>query len=382
MYTAIARENLEMKVFYKYYAVLPGAALLYGIYLWNFQSETIIAYIDRKIADGWQLLWIIFAVLTAFVVYQLQENKKWEYIYSFPWSKRDIYAKSFWGMHLGALIGGGIYGVFYAVKCFELSKGDSAIHVLLSALLNLLFFLTCCALTEWIIIAAAHVWQGVILAAVFVWFWLPLAVQNVGFIGLSFIGGKEPEAVIVQKVFMNLGGGIRYPLELDQKIFLGTVYGGRTWEIWNNCYIYVLIVCGVGLCLFLAVCLRRSKKQFLKLGVSQNSAFSRLTGLWNRRVAAVVLGILLFHTVTNFILERSIYAGEESASLWIPGIFFVSKTDLMNEGTEQMTKLMKHTSLEQGKAAVLCVLCVAAVQLIIWGLQKIRRKINERVDLL
>ena len=84
-----------MKFFSKYALVLPPAALLYGICVWNmkYPGDELVQIMDNLI-NGWLLITVIFAELSAGIVYQLQQKKKQQYIYSLPLTKKDIYQKS------------------------------------------------------------------------------------------------------------------------------------------------------------------------------------------------------------------------------------------------------------------------------------------------
>lgn len=80
-----------MKFFRKYDLVLPPVALLYGIFAWNMKYPgNELAQIMDNLVNGWFLITVLFAALSAGIVYQLQQNKKQQYIYSFPWTKKDI----------------------------------------------------------------------------------------------------------------------------------------------------------------------------------------------------------------------------------------------------------------------------------------------------
>lgn len=71
-----------MKFFRKYNLVLPPAALLYGISAWNikYPEDGLPQTMMDDLVNGWLLIIILFAALSAGIVYQLQQNKKQQYI--------------------------------------------------------------------------------------------------------------------------------------------------------------------------------------------------------------------------------------------------------------------------------------------------------------
>ena len=73
-----------MNFFNKYYLILPPAAMFYGMWMFHMEYPQTIMNV---FVYGWQLLAFLFAVLAAGIVYQLQQNKKQQYIYSFPWTQ-------------------------------------------------------------------------------------------------------------------------------------------------------------------------------------------------------------------------------------------------------------------------------------------------------
>ena len=107
-----------MKFFRKYALVLPPAALLYGIFAWNmkYPGDGLPQTMMDNLVNGWLLITVLFAALSAGIVYQLQQNKKQQYIYSFPWTKKDIYQKSLTKLHISLLFAEIIYGIFFAMK--------------------------------------------------------------------------------------------------------------------------------------------------------------------------------------------------------------------------------------------------------------------------
>ena len=86
-----------MKFFRKYDLVLPPAALLYGISAWNikYPEDGLPQTMMDDLVNGWLLIIILFAALSAGIVYQLQQNKKQQYIYSLPWTKKDTYKTAY-----------------------------------------------------------------------------------------------------------------------------------------------------------------------------------------------------------------------------------------------------------------------------------------------
>ena len=81
--------------------------------------------------DGWLLIIILFAALSAGIVYQLQQNKKQQYIYSLPWTKKDIYQKSLTKLHISLLFAEIIYGIFFAMKIATIPNAESITNVII-----------------------------------------------------------------------------------------------------------------------------------------------------------------------------------------------------------------------------------------------------------
>lgn len=70
-----------MRFFRKYDLVLPPAALLYGIFAWNmkYPGDGLPQTMMDNLVNGWLLITVLFAALSAGIVYQLQQNKKQQY---------------------------------------------------------------------------------------------------------------------------------------------------------------------------------------------------------------------------------------------------------------------------------------------------------------
>ena len=107
-----------MKFFKKYYLVLPPVALIYGIYILNikYPYDGFPQTLMDSIINGWLLIWVLFAALSGGIIYQLQQSKKQQYIYSLPWTKKDIYKNSAAGLLVSLMIAEVIYGIFFAAK--------------------------------------------------------------------------------------------------------------------------------------------------------------------------------------------------------------------------------------------------------------------------
>ena len=62
-----------MRFFRKYDLVLPPAALLYGIFAWNmkYPGDGLPQTMMDNLVNGWLLITVLFAALSAGIVYQL-----------------------------------------------------------------------------------------------------------------------------------------------------------------------------------------------------------------------------------------------------------------------------------------------------------------------
>ena len=171
-----------MKFFRKYDLVLPPAALLYGIFVWNmkYPGDELVQIMDNLI-NGWLLITVLFAALSAGIVYQLQQNKKQQYIYSLPWTKKDIYQKSLTKLHISLLFAEIIYGIFFAMKIATIPNAESITNVIICTLWNAVMCFAFCALIQISLIVTAYIWQGLVIAVVTFYVILPMILQILAF---------------------------------------------------------------------------------------------------------------------------------------------------------------------------------------------------------
>ena len=84
-----------MKFFKKYYLVLPPVALIYGIYILNikYPYDGFPQTLMDSIINGWLLIWVLFAALSGGIIYQLQQSKKQQCIYTVCHGPKKIFIK-------------------------------------------------------------------------------------------------------------------------------------------------------------------------------------------------------------------------------------------------------------------------------------------------
>lgn len=303
-----------MKFFKKYYLVLPPVALLYGIFVWQMQyDDSLTQTMMDSFVNGWQLLWIIFAALAAGIVYQLQQNKKQQYIYSFPWTKKEIYKKSLLGLLISLVISELIYGIFFTAKLTTMPDAGSFENIILCSLLNACFCFSICAVTQVSLIVTSYVWQGLIIALAAIYVMIPMILQNITFvIQMVFkIGGNI--ALLLSWTIYASDRNILYPLYYREQVVAN---GGGTFSIlWGKQYMIGMVICMAALLLASAICLWFAKKQYTKQDLAQNRMLTRMSQTANKNIMTVVIAILVFNIWSNNMMARAVLAYYDGRTL-------------------------------------------------------------------
>ena len=296
-----------MKFFRKYDLVLPPAALLYGIFVWNmkYPGDELVEIMDNLI-NGWLLITVLFAALSAGIVYQLQQNKKQQYIYSFPWTKKDIYQKSLTKLHISLLFAEIIYGIFFAMKIATIPNAESITNVIICTLWNAVMCFAFCALIQISLIVTAYIWQGLIIAVL----------QNLAFLlQLLFKVRSSRFAILEWVIYGRFGRTFLYPLnyQLDANILDSN-------PIWKAQYVNSAIICIVVLFAAGVFSIWFAKRQFIKQDQAQNRMLTRLSEIQNKVITTIVITILCFNALSNHEIYVHIFKYDETLRTRIYGL--------------------------------------------------------------
>ena len=253
-----------MRFFRKYDLVLPPAALLYGIFAWNmkYPGDGLPQTMMDNLVNGWLLITVLFAALSAGIVYQLQQNKKQQYIYSLPWTKKDIYQKSLTKLHISLLFAEIIYGIFFAMKIATIPNAESITNVIICTLWNAVMSFAFCALIQISLIVTAYIWQGLIIAVATFYVILPMILQNLAFLlQLLFKVRSSRFAILKWVIYGRFGRTFLYPLnyQLDANVLDSN-------PIWKAQYVNSAIICIAVLFAAGVFGIWFAKRQFIKQG--------------------------------------------------------------------------------------------------------------------
>ena len=362
-----------MKFFRKYYLVLPPVALLYGIYVWQmkYPNDGIPQTMMDDLVNGWFLLWIVFAALAAGVVYQLQQNKKQQYIYSLPMTKKDIYKKSLFGLHISLLIAELVYGIFFGMKISTIPNADPYERVIACTLLNACFCVSLCAITQAALFVTSYIWQGLIAALAAIYIMVPMILQNVTFVLQMLFKIDGYTAGMLSWVIYATDRNVLYPLNYMQQIS----YNSEGGFAWDKQYMTGMMLCIAGLLLAAVLCFWFAKKQFEKQNLAQNRMLTRMSQTANKNIMTVVIGILIFNLWSNDVIERAILAYDERTLENVIYEIIVWNKDVMADGSNLVKLLQKLNSTQLLIGfVVIFVVTYVAISLI----QTIRRKRYER----
>lgn len=307
-----------MKFFRKYALVLPPAALLYGIFAWNmkYPGDGLPQTMMDNLVNGWLLITVLFAALSAGIVYQLQQNKKQQYIYSLPWTKKDIYQKSLTKLHISLLFAEIIYGIFFAMKIATIPNAESITNVIICTLWNAVMCFAFCALIQISLIVTAYIWQGLIIAVVTFYVILPMILQNLTFLlQLLFKVRSSRFAILEWVIYGRFGRTFLYPLnyQLDANILDSN-------SIWKAQYVNSAIICIVVLFAAGVFSIWFAKRQFIKQDQAQNRMLTRLSGMQNKVITTIVITILCFNALSNYEIYIHIFKYDETLRTRIYGL--------------------------------------------------------------
>ena len=279
-----------MKFFRKYALVLPPAALLYGIFVWNmkYPGDGQLQVMMDDLVNGWLLITVLFAALSAGIVYQLQQNKKQQYIYSLPWTKKDIYQKSLTKLHISFLFAEIIYGIFFAMKIATIPNAESITNVIICTLWNAVMCFAFCALIQISLIVTAYIWQGLVIAVVTFYVILPMILQNLAFLLQLLFKIRSSRFAIL--------------------------------EIWKAQYVNSAIICIAVLFAAGVFGIWFAKRQFIKQEQAQNRMLTRLSGMQNKVITTIVITILCFNALSNYEIYIHIFKYDKTLRTRIYGL--------------------------------------------------------------
>lgn len=366
-----------MKKFYwKYYLLLPVFAVLYGIYLFDTTS----LFIDdmpydnlvSRMQNGWGYLGFIFILLAAMIIYQLQENRKWEYIYSFPKRKQDLYKEMLSSLHFYTILAGMIYGIVYGIRCAKASGWDELSHIVAASILSCLIFWLKCVLAEIFLLAFRYIWQGIFAICIGEFMILPVFLGNLGYI-LQKLNPSKNWVFIWQQIFCSPKSGLRIPLELNYELFVEQGIERKYlagWGIWCEHYRLILTIAAIFISFLLVLFLRAAKRIYCRLDLSQKCHLSRMTRRENEWIVIGIASLYLFHGITNLLTLKA--DGLEISSYVVFVSFIWPKQDLNLTIEKIGTGLGSLTVCMLFLASI--IVCTSAV----WIIQKIRRGIHAR----
>ncbi|MDD3746362.1 MAG: hypothetical protein PHD70_07825 [Anaerostipes sp.] len=345
-----------MKKLFKYYSfILPVTALLYGSYMISYiiqresgahDNDIMVSFFEDKLLYGWNVVFVIFLLLLAVVIYQLQEDERWQYIYSFPTTRKKIFKDIFAKINVSLVAAGVIYGVFYVIKCRQLSNWDNINNIFMSGMFNFACLLAKAMIGEAILFSCRYVWQGILIAVGTIFAFIPTAVGNLGYL-LDVGFNVNGDNLIFKSIFYDEPTGLKLPIELGYIVKETQHFEkalNNTWVEYCNHYIEIR---GIGILLFGMigfVCYQISKNIFGNLKVETNRKITRLDGKWNHMIVGIFITLLLFHGITNQIFFGSY------------NIFEYGSPGLM----QGFTTMLMHKRLIEGEGNATTVLIIAA----------------------
>ena len=358
-----------MKFFRKYALVLPPAALLYGIFVWNmkYPGDGQLQVMMDDLVNGWLLITVLFAALSAGIVYQLQQNKKQQYIYSLPWTKKDIYQKSLTKLHISLLFAEIIYGIFFAMKIVTIPNAESITNVIICTLWNAVMCFAFCALIQISLIVTAYIWQGLIIAVATFYVILPMILQNLAFLlQLLFKVRSSRFAILEWVIYGRFGRTFLYPLNYANILDSN--------PIWKAQYVNSAIICIVVLFAAGVFSIWFAKRQFIKQDQAQNRMLTRLSEIQNKVITTIVITILCFNALSNHEIYVHIFKYDETLRTRIYGLIawgkeFMCSSDSYNLIIQKLNAVHWLIYL-----VMILVITYFAVSII----QTIRRKCYER----
>ena len=362
-----------MKFFKKYYLVLPPVALIYGIYAMNINwpKDDFPETMMDSLVNGWSLIWILFSVLAAGIVYQLQQNKNQQYIYSFPWNKKEIYRKSLTGLHISALIAEIIYGVFFAVKLLNIPDTDTFKNVIACTLINAAFCIALCGITQLALIVTSYIWQGLVIAGISIYGIIPMIIRNIAFLFHIGCRLKGNTATIIQEIIYTQTNKYLYPFNF---VVNPGIAEENMESAWKAEYTTIALLCIVLFFITACICFWLSKRRYTRQDLAQNATFSRMTEVQNKIVMTIFTGSIIFDLVSNHEIFLAMTAEDPTYRRSILSLLIWNKAVISSE--THLKVLLQRTDIIH--LLIYLVVIFAFCYLVISLIQTIRRKHYER----
>lgn len=358
------------KIFRKYGIVLPAAAIFWGIYISNlpipdFTEINISYFITDKMLYGWRILWILYLIAVAGITYHLQNQKKWEYIYSFPMTKKQIYRQSFLGLYISMIMSAVIYGIFFYVQGMRIftkaQQPSSIIELLASTFVNIAILFVWCAFTQLCMMILQYVWQGVVVSMILVFFGIPCIVSNFGYLIENVGHFKSRE--IFGHIFYGMDKGISLVPYLSNLCSNNYRQESAFQHLWTTHFTGIAFIISAFLLVLAFLVFFVAQKQFYRLDLSGNVLISRMKGKWNQIIPSLLAGIFAFHWITN--AQMIGWNFQKGDRLIFFAMMFLRKRSV---GVAMMPAW---------KVCMTFILSMVVMWGIIWILRMIRRKINE-----
>ena len=361
-----------MKFFKKYYLVLPPVALIYGIYILNvkYPYDGFPQTLMDSIINGWLLIWVLFAALSGGIIYQLQQSKKQQYIYSLPWTKKEIYKKSASWLLISLMIAEIIYGIFFAAKLTMIPSKESLTNIIVCTLLNAAFCFALCAVTHLVVVVTAYIWQGLILAVISIYVMLPIIIQNTAFLIQMVFKIKTYKYAIFEWVIYSVCDR-RFLFPLNYQLDISIM---DTNLIWKAQYMNTSLICIAAFIAAGILCLWFAKRKFIGQNLAQNRMLTRLSRIENKLIMTVGLSFVIFNAVSNHEINQQVFNYERTLYNRIYELIAWNK-DIMENGDSYRMIMQKLSGMHLLiYFAVIFAGCYVAVSLV----QTIRRKHYER----
>ena len=347
------------KIFQKNYMILPLVVILYGIYAMN--RELMDEWKDflNKQLFGWDLILQLFLGLMAGTLYLLRENQKWEYIYSFPMTKKKLFQESIGQLYFWTFASSIIYAVFFGVKCWQCSDWDTLGNIVLIAIMNVLIVMTKCVAAGLLMIGTQYFWQGAIAAILFLFIIWKMFLDNLGYCLLVLI--RESNEIINQ-IFFQQSEVLRLPVELnyhyvDYSAGDETIRQFGTWAEYYPIVLGIFIVCMILFLIFAGIMV---KKLFIEDELGKSHVLSRMKHPVNEIFMISILSLVIFHGTTNILTERRLaeIPGERE-SFW--GMILQSKASYFSYDVRFLGSPMETVLILTG-AILISILAVRLIQ--------------------
>lgn len=365
------------KLFEKYNRTLPVFAVLYSIYIMTKRIDPSAAmesrvHIGWKILDGWGFLLVVFLILLSGILYSLREKREWEYLYSFPLTKEQIYNETIGNLHRYTAAAGMIYGIAVGIKYRQIAVQDTAIHILGACIISVLIFFVKCVAAELCLLSFQRFWQGLMAAAAAFFLLWPMLLGNIGYL-LQALLHIPANHMVLQQMFYETRESLRIPVALNYDGFLingGTADGFlKHWNLWGSHYTVIVMVLSVVCLVAIMGGLFLAKHKFIKTDLAMKRLLTRMGHKENHIIVTAVISLVIFNGITSILLIKKVmyYAG----TILYGTVFFTGKQGMLGE----IDTLLY---IETGQTLMVLALSIAVSSAIVALIWLGRRKIHEK----